>query len=85
VTTWNPSLWTHSPDSGMTLLLRLGTTMSTVGWNILGLQPVGVLFSKKISSLCYGYLPVYDLFLLCIYLTLNLIFRICMLVGYDCA
>jgi hypothetical protein len=36
--------------------------MSMVGWNVLGLQPVGVLFSEKISALCYGYLPVYDLF-----------------------
>jgi hypothetical protein len=62
VTPWNPSLWTHSPGSRVTLLLRLGTTVSTVGWNVLGLQLVGVLFSENISALCYGYLPVYDLF-----------------------
>jgi hypothetical protein len=54
VTPWNPSLWTHSPGSGVTLLLRFGTTMSMVGWNILGLQPVGVLFSENISALYYG-------------------------------
>jgi hypothetical protein len=35
------SLWIHSPGSGVTLLLRIGTTMSTVGWNVLGLQLVG--------------------------------------------
>jgi hypothetical protein len=35
------SLWIHSPGSGVTLLLRLGTTVSMVGWNVLGLQPVG--------------------------------------------
>jgi hypothetical protein len=40
------SLWIHSPGSGVTLLLRLGTTVSTVGWNVLGLQPVGVFFYK---------------------------------------
>jgi hypothetical protein len=39
--TLEPSLWIHSPGSGVTLLLRLGTTMSMVGWNVLGLQPVG--------------------------------------------
>jgi hypothetical protein len=30
--TLEPSLWIHSPGSGVTLLLRLGTTMSKVGW-----------------------------------------------------
>jgi hypothetical protein len=60
--TLEPSLWIHSPGSGVTLLLRLGTIVSMVGWNVLGLHPVGVLFSEKISALCYGYLPVYDLF-----------------------
>ena len=34
------SLWIHSPGLGVTLLLRLGTTVSMVRWNILGLQPV---------------------------------------------
>jgi hypothetical protein len=33
-------LWIHSHGSRVTLLLRLGTTVSTVGWNILGLQPL---------------------------------------------
>jgi hypothetical protein len=36
------SLWIHSPGLGVTLLLRLGTTVSTVGWNILGLQSIDV-------------------------------------------
>jgi hypothetical protein len=48
------SLWIHSPGSGVTLLLRLGTTMSTVEWNFLGMHPVGVLFIKyKCSMLWY--------------------------------
>jgi hypothetical protein len=38
--TLEPSLWIHSPSLGVTLLLRLGTKMSMVGWNILGLHPV---------------------------------------------
>jgi hypothetical protein len=29
--TLEPSLWIHSPRSGVTFLLRLGTTMSMVG------------------------------------------------------
>jgi hypothetical protein len=45
--TLEPSLWIHSPDVGVTLLLRLGTTMSMVGWNVLGLNPVFVLFYKR--------------------------------------
>jgi hypothetical protein len=32
--------WIHSPGSRVTLPLRLGTTMSMVGWNVLGLQPI---------------------------------------------
>jgi hypothetical protein len=28
------------------LLLRFGTVVSTVGWNVLGLQPIGVIFHK---------------------------------------
>jgi hypothetical protein len=32
--------WIHSPGSGVTLLLRLGATVSTVGGDILGMQPV---------------------------------------------
>jgi hypothetical protein len=56
------SLWIHSPGLGMKLLLRVGTTLSMVGWNILGLHPFGVFFSEKISALCYGYLHMYDLF-----------------------
>jgi hypothetical protein len=50
---WKPSntlelsLWIHSPSSGVALLLRLGTIVSTVGWNILGMQPISVLFYKR--------------------------------------
>jgi hypothetical protein len=39
--TMEPSLWIHKPSSRVTLLLRLGTTVSTVRWNVLGLHPVG--------------------------------------------
>jgi hypothetical protein len=42
--TLEPSLWIHHPISGVKLLLRLGTAMSTVGWNILGMPPIGVIF-----------------------------------------
>jgi hypothetical protein len=44
--TLEPSLWIHSSSLGVALLLRLGTTMSTVGWNFLALKPVGVFFYK---------------------------------------
>jgi hypothetical protein len=56
--TLEPSLWIHSPGSGVTLLLRFGAVVSTVGWNVLGLQPVGVMFIK-ISALCYGIIYLY--------------------------
>jgi hypothetical protein len=49
--TLEPSLWIHSPGSGVTLLLRFGAVVSTVGWNVLGLQPVGVIFHKDKCSL----------------------------------
>jgi hypothetical protein len=39
-----PSLWIHSPSLGVTLLLRFGTIVSIVGWNVLSLQLVGVIF-----------------------------------------
>jgi hypothetical protein len=39
------------PGSGVTLLLRFGAAVSTVGWNVLGLQPVGVIFHKDKCSL----------------------------------
>ena len=39
--TLEPSLWIHNHGSGVTLLLRVGTIVSMVGWNVLGLQPVG--------------------------------------------
>jgi hypothetical protein len=45
--TLESSLWNHSLGLRVSLLLRLATTMSTVGWNVLGLQPVGVLFYKR--------------------------------------
>jgi hypothetical protein len=58
--TLEPSLWIHSPGSGMTLLLGFGETMSTVGWNVLGLQPVNVIFHKdKVLSIVIS-LPVYE-------------------------
>jgi hypothetical protein len=34
--TLEPSLWIHSLGLGVTLLLRLGTIVSMVGWNDLG-------------------------------------------------
>jgi hypothetical protein len=33
--TLEPSSWVHSPGSGVTLMLRIGTTLSMVGWNVL--------------------------------------------------
>jgi hypothetical protein len=60
VTLWNLSLWIHSPGSGVTLLLRFGAVVSTVGWNVLGLQPVGVFFYKDKCSLLWYYLSVYE-------------------------
>jgi hypothetical protein len=69
--TLEPSLWIHSPGLGVTLLLRFGAVVSTVGWNILGLQPLGVLFYKdNFSLLCY-YSSVHEYILLCIYLSFN--------------
>ena len=44
--TLEPSLWIHSPGSGVILLLRFGAVVSMVEWNILGLQPVSVFFYK---------------------------------------
>jgi hypothetical protein len=40
------SLFIHSIGSGVTLLLRFVTIVSMVGWNVLGLQPVCVIFYK---------------------------------------
>jgi len=45
--TLEPSLWIHSLGLWVTLLLRLGTTMSTVGSNVLGLHPIGELFCLR--------------------------------------
>jgi len=42
--TLEASLRIHRPSSRVTLLLRLGTIVSTVGWIILGLQLVDDLF-----------------------------------------
>jgi hypothetical protein len=64
--TLEPSLWIHSLGSGVTLLLRFGTIVSTIGWNVLGLQPVGVFFYKYKFSLLWYYLHVYECILLCI-------------------
>jgi hypothetical protein len=41
------SLWIHIPGLGVTLLLRLGISMSMVGCNVLGLQPVGDSFHER--------------------------------------
>jgi hypothetical protein len=49
--TLEPSLWIHSPGSEVTLLLSFGAVVSTVGWNVLGLQLVGVIFHKYKCSL----------------------------------
>jgi hypothetical protein len=69
--TLESSLWIHSPGSGVTLLLRFGAIVSTVGWKFLGLQPVGVLFYKDKSSMLWYYLFVYECIPLCIYLSFN--------------
>jgi hypothetical protein len=45
-------LWIHSPGSGVTCVESKRTTMSMVGRNILGLQPVGECLLAKISALC---------------------------------
>jgi hypothetical protein len=34
--------------------------VSTVGWNVLGLQPVGVIFHKDKFSLLWYHLHVYE-------------------------
>jgi hypothetical protein len=80
-----PSLWIHSPSSGVTLFLRFGIVLSMVGWNILGLHLVGVFFDKYKCSLLWYYLPVYECISLFIYLSFNEILRICMLASYCCA
>jgi hypothetical protein len=54
------SLWIHSPRSGVTLLLIFGTIVSTVGWNVLGLKPVGVIFHKDKFSLLWYHFHVYE-------------------------
>jgi hypothetical protein len=47
---WEPkhtlqlSSWIHSLGSGVTLLLTFGAVVSTVGWNVLGLQLIGIAF-----------------------------------------
>jgi hypothetical protein len=49
--TWEPSFLIHSPGSGVTLLLRFGAVVSMVGWKVLGLQSVSVIFHKDKCSL----------------------------------
>jgi hypothetical protein len=44
------------------LLLIFGTTMSMVGWNILGLQPVSEYLLEKISSLCVSLYIYFDIY-----------------------
>jgi hypothetical protein len=60
--TLEPSLWIHSLGSRVTLLLIFGTVVSMVGWNVLGLQPVGVIFHKYKCSLLWYHLHVYECF-----------------------
>jgi hypothetical protein len=55
-----PSLWIHRPGSRVTLFLRFGAMVSMVGWNILGLQPVGVMFHKDKLSMLWYHLHVYE-------------------------
>ena len=55
-----PSLWIHSPGSGVRLLFKFGAVVSMVGWNILGLQLVGVIFHKDKCSLLWYHLHVYE-------------------------
>jgi hypothetical protein len=55
-----PSLWIHSPSSGVTFLLRFGTIVSTVGWNVLGMKPFGVIFHKYKFSLLWYHVHVYE-------------------------
>jgi hypothetical protein len=69
--TLESSFCIHSPGSRVTLLLRFGTIVSTVGWNVLGLYPVGVIFYKYNFSLLWYYLPIYECILMCIYLSFN--------------
>jgi hypothetical protein len=54
------SLWIHSPGLGVTLLLIFQAVVSTIGWNVLGLPPVGVIFYKDKCSLLWYYLPPYE-------------------------
>jgi hypothetical protein len=58
--TLEPSLWIDIPSSTVTLLLRFGKIASTVGWNVVCLQPIGVLFYNDKCSLLWYYLPVYE-------------------------
>jgi hypothetical protein len=44
--TLEPSLLIHSPGSWVTLLLKFRAVVSRVWWNVLGLQPVGVIVHK---------------------------------------
>jgi hypothetical protein len=48
------------------LLLRLGTIMPKVGWNVLGPQPFGDWFLSKISALCHVFLCLYIIISFCI-------------------
>jgi hypothetical protein len=61
LTSWEAKL-------GVTLLLRFGKVVSTVGWNVLGLQPVGVIFHKDKFSLLWYHLHAYECIFHCVYL-----------------
>jgi hypothetical protein len=65
--TLKPSSWIHSPNSGVMLLLSFGAIVSMVGWNVLGLQPVGVIFHKDNFSLLWYHIHVYECIFCCIF------------------
>jgi hypothetical protein len=58
--TMEPSLCIHKLGLGVTFLLSFGIVMSMAGWNVLGLQPVGVIFHKDKCSLLWYHLHVYE-------------------------
>jgi hypothetical protein len=49
-----------TPGLGVMLMLIFGTIVSMVGWNFLGLQPVGIIFHKDKSSLLWYHFHVYE-------------------------
>jgi hypothetical protein len=76
--TLEPSLWIHSPGSRVTLLLRFGTVVYTIGWNVLGMHLVGVIFYKD-NALCYGIIYLYMNAIHCVF-----IYRLIEYLEYAC-